>query len=137
MKVLYGYMIACVNMSKGFQEADMPKYTGVNHLAFATSDLKTTILFWRDLLGLRLVLTSGKKGYKLYFFELSDDSLVGFFKWHGVEPIEEKEHGSPVKGHFAFDHFSLETHIPAALSLSLSFSTSRTGSMLPGYGSPR
>ncbi|MGB2688020.1 MAG: VOC family protein, partial [Desulfobacterales bacterium] len=33
----------------------MAKYTGINHLAMATRDMDTTIRFWRDLLGLRLV----------------------------------------------------------------------------------
>ncbi len=82
-------------------------FKGVNHLAFATGSMETTIRFWRDLLGMRMVLTSGWKDYKIYFFEISPGSLVGFFEWPGAEPIAEKEHGRPVQGPIGFDHVSI------------------------------
>ncbi|RPJ10958.1 MAG: VOC family protein, partial [Deltaproteobacteria bacterium] len=37
----------------------MIKYNGVNHLAMVTSDMDRTIRFWRDLLGMRLVVGLG------------------------------------------------------------------------------
>jgi len=47
------------------------KFNGVNHLAMATGNMDKTILFWRDLLGMRLVAGLGQKGYRHYFFEIS------------------------------------------------------------------
>ncbi|MFC1549516.1 VOC family protein [Nitrospirota bacterium] len=83
------------------------KYTGVNHVAFATSDMDMTIRYWRDLLGMRIIAAMGKQGYKQYFFEISERDMLVFFEWPEVEPIAEKEHGVPAKGPFGFDHFSL------------------------------
>ncbi len=85
----------------------MFNYMGVNHLAFATGDMGGTIRFWRDLLGMRMVIASGWKDYKIYFFEISPGALVGFFEWPGAEPMPEKEHGRPVQGPIAFDHVSI------------------------------
>ena len=85
----------------------MVAYNGVNHLAMATGDMDKTIRFWRDLLGMRLVAGLGRPGYRHYFFEISENDLIAFFEWADVEPIEEKDHGRPVKGPFAFDHVSI------------------------------
>ncbi len=85
----------------------MVKYKGVNHLAMATGDMDKTIRFWRDLLGMRLVAGLGRPGYRHYFFEISQNDLIAFFEWSGVEPIPEKDHGRPVEGPFAFDHVSV------------------------------
>ena len=85
----------------------MVTYNGVNHLAMATGDMDKTIRFWRDLLGMRLVAGLGRPGYRHYFFEISENDLIAFFEWSDVEPIEEKDHGRPVKGPFAFDHVSI------------------------------
>jgi len=83
------------------------KYSGINHLALATGDINTTIRFWRDLLGIRLVVALGKLGYRQYFFEVSETDLIAFFEWPNVEPIEEKDAGRVVNGLFAFDHVAL------------------------------
>ncbi len=85
----------------------MVKYNGVNHLAMATGDMDKTIRFWRDLLGMRLVAGLGRPGYRHYFFEISENDLIAFFEWADVEPVEEKDHGRPVKGPFIFDHVSI------------------------------
>lgn len=85
----------------------MPRYTGVNHLALVTGDMDATIRFWRDLLGLKIIAAMGRPGFRQYFFALSDTDMIGFFEWDDVEPIDEKDHGAPVKGKFAFDHVSL------------------------------
>jgi len=82
------------------------KFNGINHLAMATGDMDRTIRFWRDLLGMRLVAGLGEPGYRHYFFEISSTDLLAFFEWAGVEPVEKKEHGRPVKGPFVFDHIS-------------------------------
>ncbi|MDQ7785633.1 MAG: VOC family protein [Desulfomonilaceae bacterium] len=89
----------------------MVRFNGINHLAMATGDMDSTIRYWRDLLGMRLVAGIGHPGYRHYFFELSQNDLIAFFEWPGVEPIPEKDHGAPVKGPFAFDHvsFGVET----------------------------
>jgi catechol 2,3-dioxygenase-like lactoylglutathione lyase family enzyme len=84
----------------------MWKYNGVNHLAMATGDMDSTIRFWRDLLGMRLVAGLGQPGYRHYFFQISDNDLIAFFEWRGVEPVRKKDHGRPVSGPFIFDHVS-------------------------------
>jgi len=86
----------------------MPTYTGINHLAMATGDMNTTIRFWRDLLGMRLVAGLGHPGYRHYFFEISEHDMIAFFEWPDVKPLEEKDHGFPVKGSLGFDHVSIE-----------------------------
>lgn len=85
----------------------MARFTGINHLALATNDMDTTIRFWRDLLGLRIVAGLGGKGYRQYFFEISDNDLIAFFEWPEVQPIPEKDAGRPVAGPYAFDHVAL------------------------------
>ncbi|WP_028575098.1 VOC family protein [Desulfonatronovibrio hydrogenovorans] len=81
---------------------------GINHLALATGNMDGTIVFWRDLVGLRLIAGLGKPGYRQYFFELGPMNMLLFFEWEGVEPLPEKDHGVPVHGPFAFDHLALE-----------------------------
>ena len=83
-------------------------YTGINHLAMATGDMDATIAYWRDLLGMRLVAGLGRPGYRHYFFEISPNDMIAFFEWPGVAPLQEKDHGVPVKGPYAFDHLSLQ-----------------------------
>lgn len=82
------------------------KYTGINHLAMVTKDMDMTIRFWRDLLNMRLVAGIGSRGYRHYFFEISEMDMIAFFEWNEVDKIPEKDHGVPVKGPFAFDHIS-------------------------------
>jgi catechol 2,3-dioxygenase-like lactoylglutathione lyase family enzyme len=93
----------------------MVKFTGVNHLAMATRDMDTTIRFWRDLLGLRLVAGLGRPKARLYFFEIAEDSLIGFFEWPEVEAVAEKDHGYPAKGPAVFDHVALGVEAEADL----------------------
>jgi catechol 2,3-dioxygenase-like lactoylglutathione lyase family enzyme len=89
----------------------MIKYKGINHIALATADMDRTIRFWRDLLHMRLVVGLGRPGGRLYFFEISQNDLLAFFEWPQVKPVQEKDHGYPVKGPFIFDHvsFGVET----------------------------
>lgn len=82
-------------------------YTGINHLALVTADMDATIRFWRDLLGMPLVVSLGHPGYRHYFFHVSPHDTIAFFEWPGVEPVPEKDHGVPVRGPVAFDHVSI------------------------------
>lgn len=84
----------------------MGKFTGINHLAMVTADMDKTVRFWRDLLGMRLVVGMGHPGYRHYFFEITDRDMIAFFEWPHVQPIAEKDHGAPVRGPLAFDHIS-------------------------------
>jgi catechol 2,3-dioxygenase-like lactoylglutathione lyase family enzyme len=93
----------------------MIKYKGINHLAMVTNDMDQTIRFWRDLLGMRLVAGLGRPGYRHYFFEISENDLVAFFEWPEAMPVEEKEHGYPVKGPVIFDHVSFGVESEADL----------------------
>ncbi|MFO7760355.1 MAG: VOC family protein [Desulfobia sp.] len=86
----------------------MVTFKGINHLVFATPDIDSTIRFWRDLLGLRLVAGIGDQYYRHYFFELSSQDMIAFFEWPDVEKVPEKDHGMPVAGPFSFDHLSME-----------------------------
>ncbi len=91
------------------------KFTGINHLALVTGDMDGTIRFWRDLLGMRLVAGLGKPGYRQYFFELSETTLVSFYEWAGAEPVPEKEAGQGTRGPFVFDHLCMEVENEDAL----------------------
>lgn len=84
----------------------MPRYTGINHLAMVTGDMDGTVRFWRDLLGMRLVAGLGHPGYRHYFLEISENDMIAFFEWPGVEPLDERDHGFPVSGKVGFDHIS-------------------------------
>lgn len=84
------------------------KYLGIHHLAMATNDMDGTIFFWRDLLGMRLIAGLGRPGARQYFFEISEGSLLGFFEWKTVEPVDEKDHGYPASGPLVFDHVAFE-----------------------------
>lgn len=86
----------------------MIQYTGINHIAMATKDMDETIRFWRDLLGMRLVAGLGEPGSKQYFFEIAENCMVSFFEWPGVEPVPDRDPGTPVKGPFSFDHICIE-----------------------------
>ena len=91
------------------------KFNGINHLAMATGDMDSTIRFWRDLLGMRLVAGVGEPGYRHYFFEIGETDLIAFFEWPGVKPVKPKEHGEPVTGPFVFDHVSFGVDSEEAL----------------------
>ncbi|MFV0421961.1 VOC family protein [Oleidesulfovibrio sp.] len=85
----------------------MPRYTGVNHLALVTGNMDATIRFWRDLLGMPIVAGLGKPGYRQYFLHIANHSMLTFFEWDGVEPMDEKDHGYPTTGKVGFDHVSI------------------------------
>ncbi len=86
----------------------MARFQGVHHPAFATNDIDATVRFWRDLLRMRLVYTSGEPGQRQYFFEVAPGSFVVFFEWPEVKPVTVKRPGRPARGPFAFDHLCLQ-----------------------------
>jgi catechol 2,3-dioxygenase-like lactoylglutathione lyase family enzyme len=79
--------------------------TGINHLAFITSDIEKTIRFYRDLLGMELVAGIGHDGYRHYFFRFGD-SQVAFFEYDGAQPMVRKFHGVMTDKPLGFDHVS-------------------------------
>ena len=81
-------------------------FTGLNHLAFITSDMEQTIRFYRDLLEMDLVSGIGHPGFRHYFFKCGEGS-VAFFEYDGAKPMKyEKFHGSPTTEPIGFDHVS-------------------------------
>ncbi len=84
----------------------MLRFKGIHHLAMATSDMNMTIRYWRDLLGMKMAAGLGKRGYKLYLFEIDPQHFMVFFEWPEVKPVPEKDHGYPVSGPMVFDHVS-------------------------------
>jgi catechol 2,3-dioxygenase-like lactoylglutathione lyase family enzyme len=99
-------MDAPVGDKDGVKDVGRLRYTGINHLAMVTGDMDATIRFWRDLLEMRLVAGLGRKGYRHYFFEISETDMIAFFEWPDVEKIPERDHGVPIKGPVAFDHIA-------------------------------
>ncbi len=85
----------------------MVKYAGINHVALVTGDMDKTIRFWRDLLGMRILVAMGRPGYRHYFFEISEYDMIAFFEWPNVDVGVEKDPGVPVKGPVVFDHISI------------------------------
>ncbi len=83
-------------------------YSGINHVALATNDMDRTTRFWRDLLGMRLIAGMGEPGSRQYFFEITENMMISFFEWTGVQPVEDKDAGRPVTGPFVFDHLCIE-----------------------------
>ncbi len=81
--------------------------TGVNHLAFITSDLEKTIRFWRDLLGLPLQAGIGHEGYRHYFFRLGERDQIAFFEYEEAAPMTYKFHGERTDAPLGFDHLSM------------------------------
>lgn len=86
----------------------MIKYKAINHLALITSDMDSTIRFWRDMLELKLAGGVTSRSSKQYFFQLTESCLIGFFYWQNVNLCKEKEAGSQGDECASFDHVCLE-----------------------------
>ncbi|MEX2291160.1 MAG: VOC family protein [Mycobacteriales bacterium] len=88
----------------------MPTYQGVNHLALVTNDMDATVRFYRDVLGMRLVGTTGDPKadypYRHYFFSLGPGHAIAFFEWPEVQLPVRKDSGIPASG-ILFDHVSI------------------------------
>lgn len=80
---------------------------GINHLAFITDDMQTTIRFYRDLLGMKLSAGIGHDGYRHYFFQLGDGlTHVAFFEYDGATVMNRKFPGDRTSLPLGFDHVS-------------------------------
>jgi catechol 2,3-dioxygenase-like lactoylglutathione lyase family enzyme len=88
----------------------MVAYQGVNHLALVTNDMDKTVRFYRDVLGMALIGTTGDPAseypYRHYFFSLGPGSTLAFFEWPEVELPARKDSGIPASG-VQFDHVSI------------------------------
>ena len=85
---------------------------GINHLAFITDDMVTTIRFYRDLLGMKLSAGIGHDGYRHYFFQLGDGQThIAFFEYEGATVMRRKFPGNRSSEPLGFDHvsFTLES----------------------------
>lgn len=79
----------------------------INHLAFITDDMKTTIRFYRDLLGMKLSAGIGHDGYRHYFFQLGDGNThIAFFEYEGATVMKRKFPGNRTSEPLGFDHVS-------------------------------
>jgi catechol 2,3-dioxygenase-like lactoylglutathione lyase family enzyme len=81
---------------------------GVDHLVFNTDDMAATIVFYTEVLGMRLVhvtrtrpivspenLTAGEPrigGLAHYFFDMGNDSLLAFFEFPKGTPRSDRDH---------------------------------------------
>jgi glyoxylase I family protein len=60
---------------------------GIHHAAFICSDVEQTIAFYQDLLGfplIELVENRDYPGSSHFFFDLGNDTLLGFFDFPGL-----------------------------------------------------
>ena len=85
---------------------------GINHLAMVTGDMDATVRFYRDVLGLPVVSTTGNKPgsypYRHYFFKLGEHTTLAFFEWPNMVETFHKPAGLPAKGRWQFDHLSFD-----------------------------
>ena len=97
----------------------MVKFKGINHLAMVTGDMDKTVRFYRDVLGMPLVATTGnvpdRYPYRHYFFELGDGNTIAFFEWPGMIEEFHKPAGLPASGRVQFDHISFNVESEEAL----------------------
>ena len=92
---------------------------GINHLAMVTGDMDATVRFYRDVLGMPVVATTGNRPgsypYRHYFFRLGEHSTLAFFEWPGLVETFHKPAGQPARGRWQFDHLSFDVADEAEL----------------------
>ena len=95
------------------------KFKGINHLAMVTGDMEKTVRFYRDVLGMPLVATTGNRPdlypYRHYFFALGQGNTIAFFEWPGMLEEFHKPAGAPASGRVQFDHVSFNVESEEAL----------------------
>ena len=85
-----------------------PYWRGVHHLALVTADMDTTVRFYHQVLGARLVTTIGTPAFRHYFFEFDHGTTVAFFEYRDQEMESyAKPAGVPFRQASQFDHLSL------------------------------
>ena len=85
----------------------MVQYHGIHHLAMATNDMDKTVRFYRDILGMPLIATTGDRARgrsRHYFFQLGPQQTIAFFEWPGMLEEFHKPAGMPARGRVQFDH---------------------------------
>ena len=85
-------------------------YRGIVDVALVTNDMEKTVRFYRDLLGMSVVVTyaldiNGQR-IRHYFFSLGSSAYLSFFEWPGVELPLRKDAGVPASGR-QFDHVTI------------------------------
>jgi catechol 2,3-dioxygenase-like lactoylglutathione lyase family enzyme len=88
-------------------DAERPRWRGINHLALITTDMDATVRFYHGVLGARLVAHLGTPAFRHYFFEFGPENTVAFFEYRDA-PIEPfaKAAGVPDRRAVQFDHLS-------------------------------
>lgn len=84
-------------------------YRGVNHIALVTNDMDKTVRFYRDILGMKLVGTTGGEKeypYRHYFLSTAGGPCLAFFEWPEVDMPPAKGSGVPASG-LVFDHIAI------------------------------
>ena len=87
------------------------EYRGFVDVALVTNDMEKTVRFYRDVLGMSVVVTfaGDMNGQRVrhYFFSLgSSAGCVSFFEWPGVELAPRKDAGLPASGR-QFDNVTI------------------------------
>jgi catechol 2,3-dioxygenase-like lactoylglutathione lyase family enzyme len=89
------------------QDAENPRWRGINHLALITDDMDATVRFYHGVLGARLVATIGTPQFRHYFFEFGAQNTVAFFEYTGMTLDRlAKPAGVPDPRAVQFDHLS-------------------------------
>ena len=85
-------------------------YCGIADVALVTNDMEKTVRFYRDVLGMSVVVTIARdingERVRHYFFKLGPSSCLSFFEWPGVELPPRKDAGVPASGR-QFDHVTI------------------------------
>ena len=86
------------------------RYRGLADVALVTNDMEKTVRFYRDVLGISVVVTFARdiNGQRIrhYFFRLGPASCLSFFEGPGVELPPRKDAGVPAAGR-QFDHVTI------------------------------
>ncbi len=94
------------------------EYQGIVDVALVTNDMDKTIRFYRDVLGMSVVVTFAMdvNGQRMrhYFFSLGSSAYLSFFEWPGVELPLRKDAGVPASGR-QFDHVTIAVDSEEAL----------------------
>jgi catechol 2,3-dioxygenase-like lactoylglutathione lyase family enzyme len=101
------------------EEHGTVEYEGLGHLALVTNDMDLTVRFYRDVLGMALIATTGGAAeypHRHYFLSLGGHSSIAFFEWPDAELPPSKESGVPASGR-QFDHVAIAVATDADLTI--------------------
>ena len=93
-------------------------YRGIFDVALVTNDMDKTVRFYRDVLGMSVVVTFAMdvNGQRIrhYFFSLGSSAYLSFLEWPGGELPLRKDAGVPASGR-QFDHVTIAVDSEKAL----------------------